>query len=95
MKPFPFQWRHLPDDARVIVDSHSSSPAFIHEARGLMFDLAKAGAITPEQLVEHTNPPGEDDIVADLHNKQIEQAKIIKEHPELLPQLLGGSKKHK
>ena len=95
MKPLPFQWRLLPDDARVIVDSHSASPAFIHEARSLMFDLAKAGAVTPEQLVEHTNPPGEDDIVADLHNKAIEQAKLMKEHPELLAQLMGGSKKHK
>lgn len=95
MKQFPFRWSHIPMTAKVVVDSHSSSPAFMFEARQLMFDLAKIGAASPEEVVEHTNPPGADDMVADMRRKAIEQSELIKAHPELLPVLLGGHGKKK
>lgn len=92
MKPYPFRWADLAEDVSVSVDSHSSSPVFGHEGRQLLFDLSKMGAISPKELVEQTNPPGEDDIIADLDRKDIKQAQLIKEHPELLEHQ-GGKKK--
>lgn len=84
MVPVSFQFRHISDKAKVAVDSHSSSPAFRHEARGLAFDLAKIGAASPQRVVEMTHPPMEDALIEDLEQKAIEQAKLIKEHPEIL-----------
>ena len=92
MKQYPFRWSDLQDTAKVSVDSHSSSPAFGHESRGLLFDLAKFGAVNPQELVAHTNPPGEDDILADLMRKEIAQKALYAQHPELLEHM-GGKKK--
>ena len=43
--PVEFSFADLPEDVRVTVDSHSSSPAFSMEARSLAFDLLKIGAM--------------------------------------------------
>ena len=94
MKPLPFTWNDIPENAKIVVDSHSSSPIFGTEARALLFDLAKAGAVSPEELVEHTNPTGEEEILADLRRKAIAQAQMLKDHPEML-QHGGGKKGHK
>jgi len=91
MKPLPFTWNDIPENAKIVVDSHSSSPIFGTEARALLFDLAKAGAVSPEELVEHTNPTGEEEILADLRRKAITQAQMLKDHPEMLQH--GGGKK--
>ena len=84
MKQYPFRWWHIPDNAKIHVDSHSSSPIFSGETRGLLFDLARIGAVQAPEIIEHLNPPGADDMLADLERKQIAQAALIKEHPELL-----------
>lgn len=82
MKPVRFLLGQLPPNCKVVVDSHSSSPAFSHDIRSLLFDLYKAGAATPEYLVKHTNPPDEDTLVDDLHRKEISQAEFFEKHPE-------------
>jgi hypothetical protein len=83
MKPVSFQFRHLSNRAKVAVDGHSSSPAFSEEARKLAFGLAKAGAMSPTRLIEATHPPQEDALVEDQERKDIAQAELVKEHPEL------------
>jgi len=93
MKPYPFRWLHLPDDAKVRVDSHSSSPIFGMEERELQFELAKAGAIGPEELLDAIHPPNEMEAIATLERKEIAQAKLIAEHPELLEHQMGGKRK--
>lgn len=93
MKQYPFKYHHVPETAKVRVDSHSSSPIFSHEFRELIFALAKIGAMTPEEVVEHVNPPGEEDILADAERRQIAQQKLIQEHPELLAKIGGGKKR--
>jgi hypothetical protein len=91
MVPISFQFKHINPQAKVSVDAHSASPAFRHEVRELAFGLAKIGAATPERVVEMTHPPMEDVLVEDAERKQIEQAALIKAHPELLEK---GHKKH-
>lgn len=93
MKPVKFLLGQLPSDCKVVVDSHSSSPAFAHETRALMFDLFKAGALSPEQLVTHTNPPGEDTIIEDLQRKAIEQAEFAAKNPEEFAKMQSKKKK--
>jgi len=93
MKQYPFKFYHIPDNTKVTVDSHSSSPIFAAEERGLVFDLVKIGAMTPEEAVERLHPSGEEEIIADIERRQIQQAELIKQHPELLTHP-GGKKKH-
>ncbi len=83
MKPLQFLLSQFKGNYKVVVDSHSSSPAFAAETRQLLFALAKAGAVSKEQLITHTNPPGADEMIADNERKDIEQGKLIAQHPEL------------
>lgn len=77
-----FLFHDLPDNAKVVVDSHSSSPAFSHETRTLMFDLLKVGAIDPEKLLLHLHPPGMDAMIEDLQRAKAEKAAFLAQHPE-------------
>jgi len=93
MRQYPFKFHHIPAKAKVTVDSHSSSPIFAQEARGLIFDLVKIGAMDPSEAVEHLHPSGEDEIVADIERREIQKAQLIREHPELLLHQGGKGKK--
>lgn len=84
MKPIQFTFHDLDDRNRVVVDSHSSSPAFAGEARALLFDLFKIGAIDPETVVEHTHPPGQDAIIDDIKQAKVERAEFVAAHPEAI-----------
>lgn len=83
MKPIQFTFSQLPKKCKVVVDSHSSSPAFSHETKGLMFDLFKAGAADKKQLVIHTDPPGADTMIEDIERAEIAEAQFAQQHPEL------------
>ncbi len=93
MKSVPFLLHQLPENARVVVDSHSSSPAFSHETRGLMFDLFRSGVLKPEQLVAHTNPPGQEQIIEDIRTAEAEKAAFVQAHPEVAEKTVGKKKK--
>lgn len=86
-----FMLSQLPDDVRVAVDSHTSSPAFSGDAEQKAFMLAKAGAIDGKSLIELVHPPREDELIQRWETKQEQQAELIKQHPELLQQ--GAKKK--
>jgi hypothetical protein len=93
MQPIPFTLRMLSDEFAVRVDSHSSSPAFAHETQQLMFALAKIGAATPEDVITRIHPPNEEGIIAGLERREIAQAQLVKEHPELLTKTAGRKRK--
>ena len=95
MKPVSFQFRHLSNRAKVAVDGHSSSPAFSEESRQLAFGLNKIGAASPQRVIEMVHPPNEDALIEDAERRDISQAKLIEEHPELaFPHGKGGKKGH-
>lgn len=95
MKPIEFMFHQLPKKCKVVVDSHSSSPAFSHETKGLMFDLFKAGAADKKQLVLHTDPPGADTMIEDIERQEIAQAAFNEAHPELVAEQASKGKKKK
>jgi hypothetical protein len=89
--PVEFLFYDLDDNCKVVVDSHSSSPAFSHETQQLLFDLLKVQAIDQEQLVQHLHPPGMDAMLENLWRAKVQKEQMIAEHPELLQE--KGKKK--
>lgn len=83
-QPIEFLLHQLPDDWRVIVNSHSSSPAFMYEAEQKALVLANHGAMNAEQLIEALDPPQRDDLIVDAERDKIAKEKFAAEHPELL-----------
>lgn len=84
MVPVEFLMADLPDTMHAVIDGHSSSPAFEHDHQQLMLMLSSRGAISSQKLVEVLHPPHEADIIDDLEQKQVDQAELIKAHPEIL-----------
>lgn len=89
--PVDFLLFDLDENCKVVVDSHSSSPAFSHETQQLLFELLHVQAIDQEQLVQHLHPPGMDSMLENLWRAKEERAQQIAEHPELLQE--KGKKK--
>lgn len=92
-----FTLDQLPPDASVVVDSHTSSPAFSGDNQQLMFALSKAGAIGPISLLEGVHPPRQDVLVArhkaeeEQHSKLLEELK--KSDPEAWAKAVSGARK--
>jgi hypothetical protein len=82
MVPVEFTFYDLPENSKVTVDSHSSSPAFAHEMKQDLFDLIKINAISPKQVLEHIGVPGADSMVEELERKQVAEAEYMAAHPE-------------
>jgi hypothetical protein len=95
MKGIEFYLKDVEEDAKVGVDSHSSSPVFASDARELIFALLKIGAISQERAIELLHPPMEDELIADAERKKAAEAEMLKQHPELLAQIHGGGGKKK
>jgi hypothetical protein len=81
--PVGFTFYDLPDNSKVSVDSHSSSPAFAHEQKQDLFDLVKIGGIDAEQVIEHIGVPGADSMIEALQRKRVADAEFAAAHPEL------------
>jgi hypothetical protein len=97
MEPIKFLLSQLSPDCKVTVDSHSSSPVFSQEARELVFALFKAGAVSPEFLIEHTNPPGADSAIENLKRAEIAKEAFAAAHPEIAAkeaEKASGKKRH-
>lgn len=93
-----FMLSQLPDDASVIVDSHTSSPAFSGDNKELAFALAKSSAIDGETLIEMTHPPREDVLIARMRKQQAQHAAQLEDLKKNFPDayakaLLGGGRK--
>jgi hypothetical protein len=79
-----FMLTDMPEDWRITVDSHSSSPIFQDEATQLLFALRKAGDIDGEFLIDHTAVPDKESAKASLRQRKDAGEKMQK---ELLGQL--------
>jgi hypothetical protein len=79
-----FLLSELPDDAKVTVDSHTSSPVYADDALRLAVVLQRAGAIDGADLIMLTHPAHEDILYKRAKDREAAQAKLLAQHPELL-----------
>lgn len=86
-----FSFADLDDDVTVTIDAHSSSPAFSAEAKALVFDLLKIGAMGPEDVVERVDIGDPGELEAGILRRRIAAAKAQQEENQL--KLVHGSKK--
>lgn len=70
----PYVINQAPESARVVVDAHSSSPAFSEDNKELYFALFKSGAIDQDALIELTAPPMSELLRKRLRERQAAQA---------------------
>ena len=70
MEDSSFMLSDLPEDWRVTVDSHSSSPIFADDAVQLLFQLRKIGDIDGEFLIDHTAVPDKETAKSSLKQRQ-------------------------
>jgi hypothetical protein len=71
MKAYQFYMHEVPDNVRVMVDAHSSSPAFGDESEQKAVLLKKANAMSSEQFIEQINPPNADVVIAEVKTAEI------------------------
>jgi len=81
--PVYYSFADLDDDARLTVDSHSSSPAFSAEAKALIFELFKIGAVSKEAVIDHTDAPDPEDLIAGIQRRDYAAAVNAKEQMQL------------
>lgn len=77
----------LPEDRRVTVDSHSSSPIFSDESAQLVFQSHRSGIVTPEYVIESLPYPNKGVALAQLKEKSEAAAKQTAELMQRYPAL--------
>lgn len=82
--PNHFLLSQLPDDVKVVVDSHTASPVYQDDNERKAFMLQRVGAISGSDLIMLTHPPHEDILYKRAKDREAAQAKLLQEHPELL-----------
>lgn len=87
-----FMLTDLPDDWRVTVDSHSTSPIFSNETSQLILQAAKFGYVDGEYVLDNLPFPNSETAKARLRAKEASQAafmqKLMKEHPDIADDVL-------
>ncbi len=82
-----FKLTDLPEDWRVSVDSHSSSPIFSDENEQLIMAGLKLGVVTKEYVMDNLPFPNKEEGKAQVKEqdaqKQAMLQKLVQEHPEL------------
>lgn len=91
-KQTEFLLSQLPDDRRVIVDSHSSSPIYEDNHQNLVAFGLKSGIVDGESAIEMLPFPRKDILKDRFKKAEAAKAKLIQEHPELLTK---GAGRHK
>lgn len=98
---------NLPEDWRVTVDSHSSSPIFSDENTQLVFAAQGKGIVDEEYVIDNVPLPNKEQAKVSLRARKKQQAemqkKLLEDHPEIaekqknkqLLQAIGGGKKGK
>src|SRR5579884_798381 len=77
-----FLLSQLPNDRRIAVDAHTSSPIYADDNANLIAFGVKAGFITGESAIEQLPYNHKDILVDRLKQKQAAQEKLMMEHPE-------------
>jgi hypothetical protein len=73
---------NIPEDYRVLVDSHSSSPVYEEDQKQMVAFLLKAGIIDGESALDLLNVPMRDLLKSRYRLMQQQKAKYAAEHPE-------------
>lgn len=90
----PFRASQIAGPVKMRVEGHEYSPLFGDENEARAILLKKLGAIDEEMLVRAIRPAASDNIIHRLRQKEKKQAKLVREHPELLQhQGKGGRRK--
>lgn len=97
-KPEEFMMSAIPSDASVVVDSHTSSPAFSGDNENRMFQLFKAGAIDAISLLEAIHPPRQDVLVSRHRKSDAAHQALLEEVKKVDPEawakaIAGGGRK--
>ena len=91
----------LPDDWRIVVDSHSSSPIYKDEQTQLILALQKLGVVDAEYVLDNIDVPAKEHAKIRLREREAKQQQLtqefLKKDPEgaqkaLEKQLFGGGK---
>lgn len=97
IKETTFRLTDLPDDRRVAVDSHSSSPIFADDHQQLIAFGLKAGFIDGEEALDDLNYPNRERKKQKYRLKQVAQKKQLDElkasDPEAFAKILSHGKK--
>jgi hypothetical protein len=94
-----FLLSELPDDRRIIVDSHSTSPIYQDDHQQLVAFGVKAGFITGESAIEDLPYQNKDIKIARLREKEKQQQELLaglspEERTKVLTHSGGGHGKH-
>ena len=79
-----FLLSQLPEDRRISVDSHSSSPIYADDHANLIAWGVKSGIVTGKSAIEQLPFAHKDILIARLEEKEKHQAQMIEQHPEVL-----------
>lgn len=92
--PVKFKYSDIDDDCTLTIDAHSSSPAFSAEARALVFDLFKIGAMSAEDVVEHVDAPDPEELQAGITRRAaaVAQERQRAEVLQIASKQAGGKK---
>ena len=89
-----FILEQLPEDATVMVDSHSSSPAFSGDQANQAAMLRKFGSIDDADFLEmQPGLPRKAELVIKARKRDEAKAKLLEQHPELLTKGAGAHKR--
>lgn len=77
-----FLMSQLPDDRRVSVDAHSTSPIYHDDMSNLMLAGFKAGYVTPESMIEYLPYQHKDVLLQRYKEKAKAQQELMQQHPE-------------
>jgi hypothetical protein len=88
----PFYPAMVADNVQIRISGHSHSPLFRDDAHEDATALMKAKAIDEEMYARMINPPNLNAIVHAIKKRRKQQAKIAREHPELIAHQ-GGRKR--
>lgn len=87
-----FTLSQLPDDTRILVDSHSSSPVFEQDHANTAAFLFKSGAIDADDLLDLLPVPNRDYLHEKLKARELTKRQFLESLPPEIraQQLLGG-----
>ncbi len=71
----------LPDDTRLLVDSHSASPAFEQDHANMAAFLFKSGAIDGEDLIDMLPVPNRDMLKEKYRRREISKRQLLQSLP--------------
>lgn len=69
----------LPEDRRIVVDGHTTSPVFAEDHAALMTNGLKMGVVDKISYIDHMPFPDKDRLISRIHEAEAKQAKQLEE----------------